>query len=168
MTHPPSAGSGAATPVVSSAPNVHNGTYTVAHTEKGHYTLKLYTAQEGDLAGKRILAMLIGPNNTADFRGVAFWDDAALRVNVWKRFRSLIRTQPIDGYTFGEKWNLTEQKLATWADLVIRGTTEEQHGYWYTEGYRLLLEARCVCCNRPLTDPISISLGRGPTCRGDR
>ena len=51
------------------------------------------------------------------------------------------------------------------ADLALRGSTDDRHGYWFGEGYRLDLEAHCVECNRRLTTPDSIRLGIGPECR---
>lgn len=148
------------------APNVHGGTYTVSHEKHGHFTLKLYTVLKGNLAGKRILALMVGSDNENDFRGVAFWDDDAQRVNTWKRFRSAARSFPIDGYNFGEDWNTVEKKLAIWSNLVIVGSTEHDDGYWYGHGYRLLLEGRCCRCNKKLTTPESIEAGIGPICAG--
>jgi len=161
MTHTPPA------PEAVQPPNVHNGTYTVAHPERGHFTLKLHTAQKGDLAGERILSLLVGPDNTTSYRGVAFWKDAEKRAVVWKKHRGPQSVQPIDGFTWQQRgWSAVEQKLAIWADLATRGATDELHGFWYGEGYRLHLEGRCVVCNRKLTDPESIQLGIGPTCGG--
>lgn len=155
-------------------PTVHNGTYTVDHPERGHFTLKLYTVQKGELAGKRILSLLVGPDNESNYRGVAFWNDAPDPIaHVWKRFRGAANLR-IDGYGWtheshgedGVGLSTTQKKLCIWADLAIRGTDEERHGYWYGSGYRILLEGRCVVCNRKLTDPDSIRLGIGPVCGG--
>lgn len=152
-------------------PNVHNGTYTVEHPQNGHFTLKLYTAQNGNLAGKRILAMLVGPDNETNYRGVAFWNESpnvgGPVAHVWKRFRGPRSHLPIDGYHWqSEGWSSIEQKLAIWSDLALRGDSEDRHGYWFGSGYRLLLEGRCVVCNRKLTDPESIRTGIGPVCGG--
>lgn len=149
-----------------SGPNVHNGTYTVSHPEHGHFTAKLYTAQKGALQGKRILAILIGPNNQADFKPVAFWDDDKQRANVWKRYRSPVikRDMIFDGVCWQESWNATEKKIAIWCDMVKRGSQDPPAGYWHAQGYKVQLEGRCVVCNRPLTDPTSIETGIGPIC----
>tara|TARA_R110000851_G_scaffold120002_1_gene248058 strand:- start:2588 stop:3067 length:480 start_codon:yes stop_codon:yes gene_type:complete len=146
--------------------NAHNGTYTVSHPEAGHFTVKLYTARKGALEGRRILALLQGPDNTRDWKGVGFWSDDGTRVDVWKRFSSASRTLQIDGFNYGDHWSATEKKCAIWSDLIVRGATEFKHGHWYGEGYRLQLEGRCVVCNAVLTQPESIRLGIGPTCRG--
>lgn len=157
-------------------PNVHNGTYTVSHPTQGHFTLKLYTSSKGGFAGKRILSLLTGPDNVTNYKGVAFWDDERQVVHVWRRFRGERNIQ-IDGYHWigGEGTGLTttQKKLAIWADLAIRGDGTElkedgtkRHGFWAGEGYRLLLEGRCLVCNRKLTEPESIRLGVGPKCGG--
>lgn len=159
-----------ATPVA--PPNVFNGTYTVSHPDRGHFTLKVYTAQKGDLAGKRIVALLTGPDNTSNYTGVAFWNDEQRRAYVWRRFKGaediiLDGTQWARGR--GEGYGLdapglssVQKKLAIWADLVNRG----ERGFWYGEGYRVDLSGRCVVCNRELTDPESIRTGIGPKCGG--
>lgn len=189
------------------APNVQNGTYTVDHPERGHYTLKLHTAQKGGLAGKRIISLLTGPDNENNYSGVAFWNDENREASVWKRFmgREWVR---LDGkhWAVGSDANgfaldapgmsSTQKKIAIWVDLVNRGyaytesgiealptweTCDEhefrkgqlfvngaRHGnsFWIGEGYTLLLEGRCLFCNRRLTDPESIRLGSGPKCGG--
>lgn len=166
------------TPKRDGAPLVHNGTYTVSNEERGHYTVKLYTQIKGQLAGKRILS-LPDPKNPQRFESVAFWDDANHRANVWRRFRGPDSTFPVDGFHWQKTgWSTVEQRLEIWCDLATRGDgsgppvegypCEGQslplRGHWAGHGYRLLLEGRCVICNRPLTDPESIRAGIGPTC----
>lgn len=187
-------------PGAAQAPNVHNGTYTIAHPSRGHFTLKLHTVDKGELAGKRVVSLLVGPDNVSNYRGVGFWNDERRTVHLWKRFASGQRdpqASPLDGRHWGDTWNATEQKLAIWTDLVNRaytftagglellptlgvgepwehrdGTLFDERGerlgtsYWRGEGYTLLVEGRCVVCNRKLTDPDSIRLGVGPKCGG--
>ena len=183
-----------------SGPRLHNGAYTIAHEEHGHFTVKLYTAKHGDLAGKRIVALLQGPSNETDWKGVAFWnEEPRAYAAVWSKHVSPGRDRresPIDGYHWGDKWTRVEQKLAIWTDLALRAYTVganglellpklppgehgtstpkgyfDKHGnrlgtsYWLGDGYTLLLEGRCVRCNRKLTHPESIRLGIGPECR---
>lgn len=153
----------AASPPTRAGPRVHNGAYTVSHEKHGHFTVKLYTAQPpSDLAWKRILALLVGPDNTSDWKGVAFWrEEADWQVaDVWRTHRSDDRTVPIDGFHWGEKWTAIEKKLAIWSDLVVRGAAS----HWKGNGYTLLREGRCVRCNRLLTHPESIDRGVGPEC----
>lgn len=159
------------------SPNIQNGTYTIAHDERGHYTVKLHTAQKGGLAGKRILSLLVGPDNEGDYQGVAFWDDDAKCAHVWRRHRGAINL-PIDGRHWTndpKRISSVQAKLAIWSDLALRGDgtggelTEDgrpRRGYWAQDGYTLLLDGRCVVCNRKLTDPESIRTGIGPKCGG--
>jgi len=181
-------------------PRLHNGAYTVAHETHGHFTVKLYTAKNGDLAGKRIVALLQGPNNETDWKGVGFWNEEPRPyVAVWARHCSPKRDRrefPINGYSWGKDWSRVEQKLAIWTDLALRAYHVTENGleelprlprgecgvstpegyfdkdgnrigssYWLADGYTLLLEGRCVRCNRKLTHPESIRLGIGPECR---
>lgn len=151
-------------------PNVHNGTYTVSHPTQGHFTLKLFTVKKGDLAGRRLISLLVGPDNVSNYKGVAFWNDARKCANVWRRHRGPGSTEPIDGYGWqSQGWSSVEKKLALWCDLAVRGDgTGEggRKGYWGARGYRLLLEGRCCVCNRKLTEPESIRTGIGPVCAG--
>lgn len=148
---------------------VKNGTYTVESPRGGHVTIKLHTAQKGDLAGRRILSLLVGPDNTSSYKGVAFWDDEKRVVNVWKRYRGVggPGTQ-VDAYNWKSRgWSDHQKKLAIWCDLAVRGDGTGEggaQGYWGAQGYRLLVEARCVRCNRRLTTPESIRAGMGPEC----
>lgn len=147
------------------APNAKNGTYTVSHPQRGHFTVKLWTSQRGSLVGQRLISLLVGPNNETDFKAVARWHDEAKRVDVWARYRDAASVMSINGYNWQRRgWSFYEQKLAIWADLVIRGADEQRHGYWWGEGYRLMLEGRCCVCNRKLTHPESIESGIGPEC----
>lgn len=159
-------------------PNIHNGTYTVDHPEQGHFTVKLHTAQKGALATKRLISLLTGPDNENSFTAVAFWNDDNKRALVWKRFKGADSRLPIDGYHDQDKgWSSVEKRLAIWCDLAVRGdgTSKDwsrglcgtvRKGYWAGEGYTLLVEGRCVVCNRKLTDPESIRTGIGPKCGG--
>ena len=119
---------------------------------------KVFTA-----GGKDRAAILTG-GKTAD---AAFWYDDRQRAATWKKYRSPESQGVLDGFNWRtEGWSRYEQKLAIWCDLAIRGATEEEHGFWFGEGYRLLLEGRCVKCNKKLTKPESIRTGIGPVCAG--
>lgn len=165
-----------ATPIL--PPNVHNGTWTVVHATRGHFVLKLHTAKTGKLEGKRILSLLVGPDNVNNYKGVAFWNDERKIVSVWRRHRGPDSRLPINGFNWQPRgWSTVETKLAVWADMVIRGDGTEHEivpgtdsgtrlrvGYWGGEGYTVMLAGHCVICNRKLTDPESIRLGIGPVC----
>jgi len=165
----------------SGAPALHNGTYTIAHPKHGHFTVKVHTAREGALAGRRIVSLLVGPDNTSDYRGVAFWNDDARHPDgsrwphaaIWSRFRGPDSKLPLDGYHYQYKggWSLYEQKVAIFVDLALRKLAledagERAHSHFAGEGYTILRESRCVSCNRKLTHPESIRLGIGPECAG--
>lgn len=139
-------------------PRLANGTYTVQHPEKGHFTIRLQTARGGALAGKRILSLLTGPNNDADYTGVAFWDDERGRAVVWSKFRGG-DSFPLDGYHWGARWSATEKKIAVFLDLALR-----ERGYFRGEGATLEESRTCLVCNRTLTTPESIERGIGPEC----
>ena len=170
--HPKPAQSGKGPAESPKAPSVHNGTYTVASPRDGHFILKLHTAQSGALKGRRIISCRFGAK-TREFAGVAFWDDEAKSVDVWRRHRGANSRFPINGFFVEDKgWSPIEQRLAIWCDLVLRGDVTGEsgggRGYWGSAGYTLHLEGRCVICNRKLTDPESIETGIGPVCAGRR
>lgn len=159
-------------------PLLHNGTYTVSHEQHGHFTVKLHTAQRGALAGKRIVSLLMGPDNQNDWKGVAFWREATEEgiefphAQVWKRHASVSRDPriwPVNQFNWGEAWSVVEKKLATWLDVAIRGREVDTDGlpcgYAAGIGYVCQLSGRCLRCNKELTHPESIRLGIGPTCR---
>lgn len=128
-------------PVETLAPRMRNGFYTITFPDGSHKTLRVRTSRDHKFAfGKRIVGLLIGPENTSDYEDFAFmFEDKG--VVLWKRYR--------------------DKKVAEYADLL-----------WYLgtvgpiEGFQLRADERCLICNRPLTDPVSIDTGIGPICRG--
>lgn len=63
----------------------HNGNITLTNPKTGnHRTFLIKTAKNGGLKGKRIVSLLIGPDNTNDYLPVAFVGKTG--VSVWKRF----------------------------------------------------------------------------------
>ena len=142
---------------------IHNGTYTISFPRGGgHRTLKVHTVKAGNLAGKRIISLLTGPDNESDYVGFGFVDDD--HVTVWRKCRSAVSGADrgaFDGYTWNEDWSRWQKAAAVFADLTLR-----ERGYWTSEGCELLLEGRCVVCNRKLTVPESIKSGIGPVCAG--
>jgi hypothetical protein len=127
---------------------VANGFYTVTFPDGSHRTFRVYTRPaDSDFApGKRVAALLIGPRNTEDFEPFAWVDDTGIQV--WKRFR-------------GAKDNPSQHERHT--SILWKLATGE-----VLEGHELQLSKRCLVCNRTLTDPTSISLGIGPSCRRTR
>lgn len=120
-----------------------NGTWTVQRTDTGaRRTFRLRTVREGDLAGKRIVEILSGPENTADYMPVAFIGDDG-RVGVFRK-----------------KQNTAWAGQAVWFGALLRGELPAAHRDLIN-----VLEARsCRRCNRLLTTPASIEAGIGPEC----
>lgn len=124
---------------------LYNGTYTITSPTGEHRTFRVRTAKGGNLAGKRIVAMLVGPDNQSDYRGFGFVTDTG--VNVWRKS---------DSEFF--------RKVAKM--LWVMGTTGTNNAY-AAAGCEIQLSKACCRCNRELTDPTSIRLGIGPICRGE-
>jgi hypothetical protein len=132
---------------------IFNGRYTVENTTTGdHRTFQIRTQKEKAkfAPGKRVLALLTGPNNEEDYTGFAFVSNRGIRV--WKSKRR-------EGDNLISKWEW-------YAKMLWEIVTEGQESSWHRDGYRLLLEGSCVRCNRPLTEPESIKTGIGPVCAG--
>lgn len=142
------------------APLLFNGTYTVTVPDRGHFTIRVHTAQDGKLKGRRIISMLTGSDNEGDYTGLAFWNDDRGSAQVWKKHRSAGTCPSFNGSTWDRAWNKTERKLAVFLDLALHSNG----GHWYAKGCRLFEEKRCLMCNRKLTTPESIESGIGPVC----
>lgn len=142
---------------------VHNGTYTV-RGKKGHRTFRVETVTSGDLRGKRIISMLVGFDNVADFLDLAFWDDEAETATVWRKHRPGGSHGNIRAFHYPLRGSSIEKAVAIFIDLAVTHLAPERGSYWRQEGYELLVEGTCVRCNRPLTTPESIEAGIGPVC----
>lgn len=67
----------------------HNGKITISNPNTGnHRTFQIKTVKKGNLAGKRILSMLIGPNNEQDYLGIGFVDDTGIKI--WNRHKGTL------------------------------------------------------------------------------
>ena len=125
----------------------HNGTFTVHNPATGeHRTFKVSTVQQGDLEGRRIVALLTGPDNTSSYTGFGFLQpDGA--VQVW-RSKQAPAGQP------ATQWQRYGRFLQNFDAMV------NAHG--------LQVDAATCCrkCNRQLTTPESIASGIGPVCAG--
>jgi len=129
----------------------HDAVVTLVSPKTGdHRTFRVSSIHDGPLAGKKVLSLLEGPDNTNDYRGFAFVSQGepeskypAGIVFVWKRFKGQ-----------GEK-SLWER----YADMLSRPKHWEQRGVQY------LISLRCRRCGHSLTRPDSIADGLGPVCR---
>ena len=132
---------------------VKNGAYTiVSHKSGEHRTLKISTVhnEESALYGKRIISLLVGPDNQSDYRGFAFFNDNN-SMSVWSRFRG----------------TLTEEIGRCLITFLVNGKVSDD-GSIRMEGVNghVLFQSACCVCNRPLTCPESIRSGIGPVCAG--
>lgn len=67
----------------------HNGIITLENPQTGnHRTFKIKAVKNGPLAGKRIVSMLIGPNNEEDYLGIAFVDENG--IHVWNKHKGTV------------------------------------------------------------------------------
>ena len=134
--------------MVGNAPAVRifNGRYTLESASGQHRTFEIHTQKaDAEFAPeKRILSILVGPENTADYKGFAFVDEAG--IHVWNS-----RAKQ------SEMYEIYAEQL--WS-LALDGAFSPHAEC----GYRLFMEGRCVVCNRPLTTPESIRNGIGPVC----
>ena len=121
----------------------HNGRLTIYNPQTGnHRTFSIRTQPDDSkfAPGKRVLALLSGPDNENDYQSFAFVeDDGSVR---------LFRSKQDDSL-----W-------AKYADMVanplkyINGASKAEY----------LFEGRCRRCNRVLTTPWSIKAGLGEVC----
>lgn len=131
---------------------IYNGAITITSPKGGHRTFEIKTKKSNATfaAGKRILALLSGPDNTMDYQGFAFVDDAG--VHVWRKKQS------------GDPKN--PSAFEVYAKMVQSLSTEGEASRYYKMGYRVEHERTCRRCNRRLTNPESIQSGLGPECAG--
>lgn len=120
----------------------HNAVITVRNNATGnHRTFRLRTQKPTAkfAPGMRILSLLIGPDNTSQYKGFAFVDEDG-NVYLWKRYKDSV----FESYValLRDPYNTYGGKLE-----------------WFVEG-------RCRVCNRRLTVPDSIESGIGPKCAG--
>lgn len=120
----------------------HNGTFTVLSVATGqHRTFRVKT-QSSDARfapGKRVLSLLVGPDNGDDYVEFAFVDDDG--VHVWDRVRTT--------------WYV---KLAA----MLKDLAEHEAAGRVV----VFVATRCRVCNRLLTTPESVRSGIGPMCDG--
>lgn len=121
--------------------STHNGKVTIENPETGnHRTFSISTVQnkQSGLYGKRIVALLTGPNNEDDYTGFGFVTPQG-DIKIWRK-------------KSGNKiWH-------TYRDMLLNSSK------WIEKGVRYHVEGRCRVCNRTLTVPESIESGIGPVC----
>lgn len=120
---------------------IPNGFYTLTFPDESRKTFRIWTKRKDAkfAPGKRIIGMLIGPDNTMDYEQVGFVNDDG--VQVWKRYKG--------------------QKVERYCHLIWVLGQGQKEGL---EGYELVVSKKCLICNRELTDPESVERGIGPGC----
>lgn len=122
---------------------IANGIYTLINKDAGTYiTIKIHTALQGNLKGKRIVSKLIGPDNEHSYKGFAFVTDDD-HIIVWRSQQS----------------QKTLKTVVILRDLILFG--DQGH---FADKVTIELSKRCLRCNRRLTTPQSIADGIGPLC----
>jgi ABC-type Zn uptake system ZnuABC Zn-binding protein ZnuA len=120
-----------------------NGSRTIRNRGTGeHRTFKVRTVLKGNLEGKRIIALLTGPDNTSHYKGFGFVTDNGIQL--WHK------------YSNDKLWK-------AYAYMITKIVIEKDSGW--TNRYEHMLEGHCCRCNRLLTHPGSIETGIGPECR---
>jgi len=119
---------------------IPNGFFTIRFPCGSHRTFRIFTKPTTAkfAPGKRIIGLLIGPDNTDEYEPFGFVDDTG--IHVWKRFQ--------------------DQRQAEYARLLWMLATGCE-----ADGYELLISKRCLRCNRRLTQPHAIEAGIGDECR---
>ena len=144
------------TPVFDDPPRIlWNGKVTLRNRETGeHRTFQIRTqADDAKFApGKRIVALLTGPNNEEDYTPFAFCFENG--VVCWGKKRA----------ENGQPWT-PFQWYADMLNVLLVSDYQSRKGMTY-EKYDVLFEKRCRVCNRTLTTPESVETGIGPVCAG--
>ena len=127
---------------------LHNGYHTITYPDGSHRTVRIHTQKEHATfaPGERIISLLTGPDNRSDYEQFGFVKGDG-RVIVWKKHR-------------GEEGRPSRrEELVVILMRLVHGDVP---------GYELHESRHCRKCNKVLTDPESIAVGLGPTCRGER
>ncbi len=129
---------------------IHDATITIKNPATGnHRTFSIRTVpatgrggRASAFAGKRIVSLLIGPDN---FQGFGFADSHG--VHVWAKMRYA-------------KGGLDASVYEAFARML------ENPRKWAARGVEYWIAGRCVCCGKVLTHPSSVADSMGPVCRG--
>ena len=130
-------------------PAVFNGTFTVHNPATGnHRTFEIKTRPDDAkfAPGKRVIALLNGPDNEGDYQGFGFVDDTG--ISVWRNKRGM----------HGQKSTWEVYARMVWEMLTNPASS------WHQRGLTIEASKRCLCCNRKLTTPESLAVGYGPEC----
>ena len=136
-------------------PLIPNGCWTISGP-RGHRTFDVSTQSEKEefAPGKRIVALLTGPDNTAtgDWTSFGFVSDHGDRINVWKKYR-------------GSPDHPSEHEAYAKMLPFLFGCPPEGGAHINGAIYAIQGEKTCLRCNRRLTTPQSLADGIGPECK---
>lgn len=135
---------------------IFNGTYTVQNTKTGeHRTFRISTV-ERKKGGRpwRKVEVLVGSDNTRDYRGFAQVGERD--IIVWRRVTAFGNT-PAPARPNAYDW---------YADMLnaLLYKRPSRYGKGLYQEYTVMVEKRCLDCNRKLTHPESLISGYGPEC----
>lgn len=132
---------------------IPNGKFTFTNPLGEHRTFQIKTQnKEAKFApGKRIVALLTGPDNDSDYQGFGFIENNQVRL--WN-----------SKITPAFKWYA---RMLSLLGGMAETDSEDIKGRIFIQNrvYEFSGSKRCVVCNRTLTDPESIKLQIGPICR---
>lgn len=128
-----------------------DGTYTITSVTGDHRTIELNTnidINDKVFFGKRTVALLVGSNNSRDYKNFGFFS-ATRGISVFKKALAQ---------------NSSLQKIADFASsLLIDG----ENGKAAKIGFTLRISKRCIACGRKLTVPSSLDVSMGAKCYND-
>lgn len=129
---------------------IPNGAYTIQNTKSGEWrTFEVKTKRGTFATGERVVSLLVGSDNCSDYKGFGFVKPEGILV--WRKVR-------------GEAGK--PSAFEVYANMIWSLATKGEGSAWFQRGYRLMIEKRCMRCNRRLTTPESIEAGIGPECAG--
>lgn len=118
--------------------------FTVSNGSE-HRTFKITSKELEDGRTLYFAALLTGPDNESSYTYMGMFNPKQAKVFPTRKSTFSADSQPM--------------KIINWSLQMIRGEKE------LPAGYSIRHEGKCCRCGRTLTDPVSIELGIGPTCR---
>lgn len=133
--------------------------FTVANGRGDHYSFRVNApkVEEGKPAGKPVwfVSVLTGPENTSDYTYMGIIAHVRFTAGDVHGERPEFRLTGKSTYNPDSK----PVRVFQWAMSIMAGDRA------LPEGWTIQHMGKCCRCGRALTDPESIRLGIGPTCR---
>lgn len=121
----------------------HNGIITMRSLRTGeHRTFRVWTQKEKAKfkPGCRLVGLLVGPDNESDYR--SFGQLVGGSIRLWRKHET--------------------ESFYRWVSQAL------MHPEAYMDRVEFSFDGRCRKCDKFLSDPKSVLLGIGPTCRGEQ